>query len=122
MHVCFRMLSFLAKRGIEMADRLLPGYQISPFTMDLTCSRDGMAMPLQILSDMEIRIGVYIPDRTRSGRLVVDKAHSTFGAAGAHLNTKDVKIAISDEDVDEREWDLIPHGNAEQEGGLFRYM
>ena len=60
------MLSFLAKRGIEMSDRLLLGYHTSPFTMGLTYSRDGMARPLQILSDMlsEIRCGNFLPDQT----------------------------------------------------------
>ena len=46
------MLSYLAKRGVEMSDRLLLGYHTSPFTMGLTCSRDGMARPLQILQAM----------------------------------------------------------------------
>jgi hypothetical protein len=43
-----RMLSYLAKRGADMADRLLLGCHTSPFTMGLTYSRDGMARPLQI--------------------------------------------------------------------------
>ena len=68
------MLSFLAKRGVEMSDRLLLGYHSSPFTMGLTYSRDAMARPLSILGDMlnEIQKGVFRPDCTRSGRLIKD--------------------------------------------------
>ena len=54
------MLSYLAKRGIDMADRLLLGSHTSPFTMGLTYSRDGMARPLQILNTM-LSCRFYIP-------------------------------------------------------------
>ena len=95
------MLSFLAKRGVDMPDRLLLGYHTSPFTMGLTYSRDGMARPLQILGEMlsEIREGTYMPDCTRSGRLV-KKANTGGGLDVSLKSTQDAtKIEISDDKV-----------------------
>ena len=103
------MLSFLAKRGVDMPDRLLLGYHTSPFTMGLTCSRDGMARPLQILGEMlsEIREGTYMPDCTRSGRLV-KKADTGGGLAVSLESTQDAtKIEISDDEGELNVWELI---------------
>ena len=103
------MLSFLAKRGVDMPDRLLLGYHTSPFTMGLTYSRDGMARPLQILGEMlsEIREGTYMPDCTRSGRLV-KKADTGGGLAVSLESTQDAtKIEISDDEGELNVWELI---------------
>ena len=53
-------LSFLAKRGASIEDRLT-----------LVYSRDAVARPLALLSHVlkEIREGIFEPDNTRSGRL-----------------------------------------------------
>jgi hypothetical protein len=102
------MLSYLAKRGVEMSDRLLLGYHTSPFTMGLTYSRDGMARPLQILHDMlaEIREGTFRPDCIRSGRLVSDSNKKS--ARPALANRADtVKVESSDEEPDLNAWHLI---------------
>ena len=91
-----------------MSDRLLLGYHTSPFTMGLTYSRDGMARPLQILSDMlaEIRSGTFRPDCTRSGRLAVgDTGTAPSSAQGARAET--IKVESSDEEVELNAWDLI---------------
>ena len=103
------MLSFLAKRGIEMGDRLLLGYHTSPFTMGLTCSRDGMARPLQILSDMlsEIRCGKFHPDQTRSGRLISAEP-ATRGANLFQELEGAVKVESSEDENEFNAWDLIP--------------
>ena len=102
------MLSFLAKRGCEMSDRLLLGYHTSPFTMGLTYSRDGMARPLRILSDMleEICKGVFCPDNTRSGRLI-QKTSGDNASALEPVRDTAVKVESSDDEVDINAWDLI---------------
>jgi hypothetical protein len=103
------MLSYLAKRGVEMSDRLLLGYHTSPFTMGLTYSRDGMARPLQILSDMltEIRKGTFRPDCTRSGRLVVE-SNKKPGQIVPGSRDDTVKVESSDDEQALNAWDLIP--------------
>jgi hypothetical protein len=64
-------LSFLAKRGASIEDRLVLGYHSNKMRMALTYSRDSIARPLALLSHvlMEIRTGVFEPDNSRSGRL-----------------------------------------------------
>jgi hypothetical protein len=64
-------LSFLAKRGASIEDRLVLGYHSNKMRMALTYSRASIARPLALLSHvlMEIRTGVFEPDNSRSGRL-----------------------------------------------------
>ena len=109
------MLSFLAKRGVDMPDRLLLGYHTSPFTMGLTCSRDGMARPLQILMNMleEIRKGTFLPDCTRSGRLVRPEGNKVT-EHGQELKQGVVKVEISDDEGELNVWDLIPESHVQQ--------
>ena len=104
------MLSYLAKRGIEMSDRLLLGYHTSPFTMGLTYSRDGMARPLQILGDMlcEIREGIFMPDQTRSGRLIQRGAQVVQPSAHDAEVGNTVKVESSGEESEIDAWNLIP--------------
>ena len=102
------MLSYLAKRGVEMSDRLLLGYHTSLFTMGLTYSRDGMARPLQILQAMleEIHSGQFRPDCTRSGRLV--KVSSEPQSKVQELSCANVvKIESSDDERLLSAWDLV---------------
>jgi hypothetical protein len=103
------MLSYLAKRGVSMPDRLMLGYHTSPFTMGLTYSRDGMARPLQILEEMlsEIRGGTYLPDCTRSGRLVRKEDNSAGLTSSSAPLQDDAKIEISDDEADLNVWELI---------------
>ena len=77
--------------------------------MGLTYSRDGMARPLQILSDMlaEIRKGTFRPDCTRSGRLVVE-ANKKSGQIVPGNRDDTVKVESSDDEPDLNAWDLIP--------------
>ena len=106
------MLSYLAKRGVSMPDRLMLGYHTSPFTRGLTYSRDGMARPLQILEEMlsEIRGGTYMPDCTRSGRLV-RKEDNGAGLTQPSAQLQDAtKIEISDDESDLNTWELIQSG------------
>ena len=109
------VLSFLEKGGVDMPDRLLLGYHTSPFTMDLTYSRDGMARPLQIWMNMleEIREGLFLLDCTRSGRLVQHE-DKTGTAHGPELNQNDVMVEISDGEGEFRVWDRIPEGHNQQ--------
>ena len=70
------VLSYAAKRGISVPDRLQLGYHTSQFQMSLVYSRDGAAAGLIILASLlkEIREGRFRPDETRSGRIIeVDK-------------------------------------------------
>ena len=96
------MLSYLAKRGIDMADRLLLGYHTSPFTMGLTYSRDRMARPLQILN-----CGKFQPDQTRSGRLIPGEPESR-GTQSCQDPEAVVKVESSDDENELNAWDLIP--------------
>ena len=64
-------LSYLAKRGASIEDRLTLGYHSNKMRMALVYSRDAVARPLAVLSHVlkEIREGIFEPDNTRSGRL-----------------------------------------------------
>lgn len=62
-------LSFMAKRGVSLEDRLVLGYRSNKLRVGLIYSRDGAARPLALLAHvlMEIRSGIFQPDNTRSG-------------------------------------------------------
>ena len=64
-------LSFLAKRGASIEDRLALGYHSNKMRIALVYSRDAVARPLAVLAHVlrEIREGIFEPDNTRSGRL-----------------------------------------------------
>lgn len=64
-------LSFLAKRGASIEDRLTLGYHSNKMRIALVYSCDAVARPLAVLSHVlkEIREGIFEPDNTRSGRL-----------------------------------------------------
>ena len=66
------MLSFAAKRGLSIPDRLMLGYHSSQMHMAMVYSRDGAAASLLLLEKLidEISKGIFRPDSTRSGRLV----------------------------------------------------
>jgi hypothetical protein len=66
------MLSFAAKRGLSIPDRLMLGYHSSQMHMAMVYSRDGAAASLLLLEKLidEISKGTFRPDSTRSGRLV----------------------------------------------------
>ena len=65
------LLSYAAKRGLDISLRLQLGYRTQPFRMGLTYSRDGAAASISALEDLlrEIKIGTFMPDETRSGRI-----------------------------------------------------
>ena len=65
------ILSYAAKRGVDIHLRLQLGYHSSPYKMGLTYSRDGAAASLMAMEQLlgEIRTGYFDPDNTRSGRL-----------------------------------------------------
>ena len=65
-------LSFAAKRGLSVPDRLMLGYHASQMHMALVYSRDGAAASLLLLEKMidEIVKGSFRPDSTRSGRII----------------------------------------------------
>ena len=66
------MLSYAAKRGLSVPDRLMLGYHSSQMHMAMVYSRDGAAASLLLLEKLidEISTGKFRPDSTRSGRLV----------------------------------------------------
>ena len=66
------LLSYAAKRGIDVADRLQLGYHTGQFRMSMVYSRDGASASLLILEKLlgEIRQKTFLPDVTRSGRIV----------------------------------------------------
>ena len=64
------LLSWAAKRGFTVEDRLMLGYHSIAGTMALTYSRDAAARGLRLLEGLlsEVRVGSFLPDMTRSGR------------------------------------------------------
>ena len=66
------LLSYAAKRGVDITLRLQLGYHTQPFRMGLTYSRDGAAASIAALEQLlcEVRCCLFLPDETRSGRLV----------------------------------------------------
>eukprot|EP00435_Cladocopium_sp_Y103_P072049 s158_g39.t1 len=64
-------LSYAAKRGINFEDRLSLGYHTHSLKMALVYSRDGASRPLRVLESLlkEVRLKVFNPNDTRSGRL-----------------------------------------------------
>lgn len=64
-------LSFMAKRGVSLEDRLVLGYHSNKLRVGLVYSRGSAARYLALLANVlkEIREGVFEPDNTRSGRL-----------------------------------------------------
>ena len=64
-------LSYAAKRGFPHADRMVLGYHSQNVKMALCYSRDSQARPLRLLQSLlsEIRLGVFVPDASRAGRL-----------------------------------------------------
>jgi hypothetical protein len=65
-------LSYAAKRGIGIPERLQLGYHTSNFQMGMVYSRDGAAASLLVLEKLikEIETGYFRLDETRSGRIV----------------------------------------------------
>ena len=70
------MLSYAAKKGISVPDRLMLGYHSSNMHMAMVYSRDGAAASLLLLERLidEIVKGTFKPDSTRSGRIVESQA------------------------------------------------
>ena len=66
------MLSFAAKFGMAWDDRLVLGGHVGHLKSPITYSRDALARPLRLLSELlaDIRSGRFQPDQTRSGRFV----------------------------------------------------
>ena len=64
-------LSYAAKRGIGIPERLQLGYHTSSFQMGMVYSRDGAAASILVLERLikEIETGQFDPDNTRSGRI-----------------------------------------------------
>ena len=74
------MLSYAAKRGIGIPERLQLGYHTSNFQMGMVYSRDGAAASILVLEKLisEIAQGKFSPDETRSGRIAsVEKVMPT---------------------------------------------
>jgi len=90
------MLSFAAKRGLSVPDRLMLGYHSSQMHMAMVYSRDGAAASLLLLEGLidEIAKGKFKPDSTRSGRLVASPA----GPSGAQSDEVKVETILSSDE------------------------
>ena len=64
------VLSWLAKRGDDWADRMALGGHVSFMKSAIVYSRDAMARPIRVLESLllDVRTGRFAPDETRSGR------------------------------------------------------
>ena len=69
------MLSFAAKRGYSLPDRLSMGHHVHPFKMADVYARDAQARDLRLLDSLiaEIRAKRFLPDESRAGRMVSAK-------------------------------------------------
>eukprot|EP00435_Cladocopium_sp_Y103_P035983 s1997_g9.t1 len=96
------MLSYAAKRGLSVPDRLMFGYHSSNFHMALVYSRDGAAASLLLLETLidEIVKGKFRPDSTRSGRLVDEPA------VQSEPQKPEVKVETIESSDDERASDV----------------
>ena len=81
------LLSYAAKRGLDISLRLQLGYHTQPYRMGLTYSRDGAAASIAALEQLlcEVRVHLFLPDETRSGRLV----KSAMGSGAFPIVIKD---------------------------------
>ena len=90
-------LSFAAKRGLAVPERLMLGYHSSQMHMAMVYSRDGAASSLLLLEKLidEIHKGLFRPDSTRSGR-VIEIADAQPGSQSDAV--KDEIVISSDEE------------------------
>ena len=98
-------LSYAAKRGIGIPERLQLGYHTSSFQMGMVYSRDGAAASILVLEKLieEIRNGTFDPDDTRSGRIKqtaqpVEPAGETHVV---HIKDEIEVVEVSDSDSSE---------------------
>jgi hypothetical protein len=65
-------LSWVAKYGICWDDRCVLGGHVAHLKSPIIYSRDALARPLYVLGTVldAIRLGEFLPNRTRSGRFV----------------------------------------------------
>ena len=90
------MLSYAAKRGLSVPDRLMLGYHASQMHMAMVYSRDGAAASLLLLERLidEIARGKFKPDSTRSGR-VIDSPDDEPGPQNSNVK---VELVCSSEE------------------------
>ena len=92
------MLSYAAKRGLGIPERLQLGYHTSNFQMGMVYSRDGAAASILVLENLitEIAQGKFNPDETRSGR--INSAANDVAPAGPSevIEIKDEPELIND--------------------------
>ena len=98
------MLSFAAKRGLPVPDRLMLGYHSSNMHMAMCYSRDGAAASLLLLERLidEIVKGTFKPDSTRSGR-IVELPADVSGPQSSEVKTE--IVISSDEELVQEESD-----------------
>ena len=84
------LLSYAAKRGLDISLRMQLGYHTQPYRMGLTYSRDGAAASIAALEQLlcEVRCHLFLPDETRSGRLV----QSAMGSGAFPSVIKDEEV------------------------------
>ena len=97
------MLSYAAKRGIGIPERLQLGYHTSNFQMGMVYSRDGAAASILILEKLisEIAHGLFDPDETRSGRIVEHADSLPPSGAPVVIEVKDDPEVVEDSDQDD---------------------
>ena len=90
------ILSYAAKRGIDVPHRLQLGYHTGQFRMSMVYSRDGASASLLILEKLlcEIRQKLFLPDVTRSGRIVKAPPAETVEKA------KEIQVKIESEVIE----------------------
>eukprot|EP00435_Cladocopium_sp_Y103_P047926 s800_g14.t1 len=97
------MLSYAAKRGIDIPERLQLGYHTSNFQMGMVYSRDGAAASILILEKLirEIASGVFNPDETRSGRLLEPQPIDAPAGEPIIIEVKDEPEVVDESEPEE---------------------
>ena len=94
------MLSYAAKRGIGIPERLQLGYHTSNFQMGMVYSRDGAAASILVLEKLisEIASGKFDPDQTRSGRLNLSVPEPAGATEVVEVKDEPDMVEVSDSD------------------------
>ena len=118
-------LSYAAKRGIGIPERLQLGYHTSSFQMGMVYSRDGAAASILVLEKLikEIETGQFDPDNTRSGRIKTSAPQDIPAGAEAVVHIKDeVEVIEVSGSESEMEPDSSSTSSEEERPKTFKFQ
>ena len=106
------LLSWCSKRGLPWEDRLVLGGHTSAVRSALVYARDGLGRPLRMLEKLllEVRLGKFLPDATRSGRFPGPVATAVQCDDGAQSEFS-YAPSFGDGEADDVTANLMTHGD-----------